>query len=64
MAKTQKVAFFVKDPDAARAIKDETARDDLIDNYSEDGEYFLIEVDLSTKTGRMLRRSEWKRYGR
>lgn len=56
-----KVTFYVKDPDVHCEIKDEEARQKFCDEYSEFGEYFMIEIDLDTKQGRMLPRSEWKR---
>jgi len=59
-----KAVFYVKDPDVHCQIKDEVERQRFCDEYSEFGEYFLVEINLRTFEGRMLPRSEWRRYGR
>ena len=57
------VTFSVKDPDVHCQIADETERQRFCDEYSEFGEYFLIEINLKTKQGRMVPRAEWGKYG-
>ena len=59
-----KVTFYVKDPDVHCRLADEAEREKFCEEYCEFGEYFLIEIDLTTKQGRMLPRSEWRLYGR
>lgn len=58
--KSTKVTFSVKDSDVLYQIEDEDERQKFKDAYAEFGEYFVIEIDLVTKQGRMLPRSEWK----
>lgn len=57
----KKVTFHVKDPDVHSEIRGEKKRQDFCDTYTEFGEYFMIEIDLDTKLGRLLPRSEWNR---
>jgi hypothetical protein len=65
MSRPTLVAFYVKDPDVHCQVKGgEKAREKFCKQYTEYGEYFLIEVDLNTKEGRLLPRSEWSKYGR
>lgn len=56
------VPIYFKDPDALFAAElTEEQREDISKNYSEWSEYFTVEIDFATKTGRLLPRSEWKR---
>lgn len=56
------VQIYFKDPDALFAAKlTEDQRDEISKRYSEFSEYFTVEIDFATKTGRLLPKSEWKR---
>ena len=56
---SKKVIISFKDPDAIyEADLSEEERRHIIDEYSEFGEYFRMEVDFSGKSGRLLRRDD------
>lgn len=59
---SKKVQIYFKDPDALfEAGLTEKKREEISEKYSEFSEYFTIEIDFATKTGKLLPKSEWKR---
>lgn len=55
-----KVQLQMKDPDFHMNFKGEVARGDWCTKYSEHCEYFRVEIDTETLTGRVIPIEEWK----